>query len=147
MKLKHVSRVKTGSPLLVCFDIPTIQKDEYTRLVKGNIDGTWDVEIVKHRKRRSTGFRSASAHFNGHCQQIAEATGNDFADVKLYIKRQAVKRGLPLKTRPDGSMLLSLSDGEPVPISEADMDSLQCSWCIDEAHILAGELQVVLVEE
>jgi hypothetical protein len=147
MKLKAVSRIKTGTAEAVSFEVPPIYRQEYARLIKEIGDGLYTVEIKKYRKLRSTGEYSANHHLNGHCQQIANESGHDFHDVKMYVKMLAIKRGLPLKTNPDGSYVYSLSTGEPMPISEADMDSLQCSWCIEEAHILAGELGIVLQEE
>jgi len=147
MKLKAVSRIKTGTADAVSFEVPPSYSQEYARLIKEIGDGLYTVEIKKYRKLLSTGEYSQNHHFNGACQQIANETGNDFADVKLYVKRKAISRGLPLKQRPDGSIVYSLADSLAMPISEADMDSLQCSWCIEEAHILAGELGIVLQEE
>jgi hypothetical protein len=98
-------------------------------------------------KPRTTGRFSQGNHLNGHIAQICEDTGNDFEDVKLYIKRKAVAHGLRLKTKDDGGIVYSVNDGEPIPISEADMTTEECGWCIDECHILAMELKIILVEE
>ena len=80
-------------------------------------------------------------------QQICTATGNDFHDVKLYLKRRCFKRGLRFATKADGSILYSLIDMEPLPISETEMTTEECAWCIDEAHELAAEYGIELREE
>jgi len=104
------------------------------------------VTVEKPRKSRTTGPRSQNTHFNGHIQQICMETGNEFDDVKMYIKRMAFKRGLPIKTRPDGSPVYSLVDGLPLPISEKEMSTIECGYCIDETHALAAEYGIELWE-
>lgn len=145
LKIPKAHRLKTGSPGIISFEIPKDYQPAYRALL-AKASEYLDVEMSAPRKLRSTGPNSANAHLNGHVQQICIETGNSFEDVKLYIKRCAVARGLPLMTRDDGSVVYSLVDKEPLPISEADMTSEQCSWCIEEAHILAGELGIKLVE-
>lgn len=100
----------------------------------------------KPHKPRTTGWRSQNKHFNGHVQQICEETGNDFGQLKVYVKRRAMSRGLPAMMNERGDIVYSLVDGEPLPMSEADMDTVQCGWCIDECHVLAAELGITLKE-
>lgn len=107
----------------------------------------YDVLIKPPKRHRSTGPGSQGHHLNGHIMQIAQETGNDFADIKLYLKRRAFRMGLPYLTKPDGSVVYSLVDGEPMPISETEMTPQECGWVIDEAHILAAELGIALREE
>lgn len=102
--------------------------------------------LVESEKRtRSTGEFSQSHHLNGHIQQICRETGNDFTTIKEYIKSKAVSRGYPQK-KFHGQPLYDLYD-RPVGISEADSSSEECSILIDEAHILAYELGIVLIED
>lgn len=138
-------RIATGSPAIISFEIPKDYQAEYAAMVIKKPE-FWDVEIKPWRKKRSTGENSQNHRLNGHCMQIANETGNDFADVKMFVKRSAMKFGLPAKTKPDGSIVYSLTDGEPIPISEADMDTQQCAWCIECVNMLAGELGIVLRE-
>ena len=148
LELPRIQRIKTGKRLVVSFEIPANREAEYAALIlKGQPSDKYDVTIATLRKKRSTGWKSQNHHLNGHCMQIANETGNPFDDVKMFIKRRAIARGLPLMTKPNGDLVYSLVDGEPLPMSEADMDTIECGYCIDESHILAGELCIVLREE
>jgi len=49
-------------------------------------------------------------------------------------------------TNEKGEVVYSLIDGEPLPKSEADMDTVECGYCIDEAHQLAAEIEIKLKE-
>lgn len=145
-KLPNAKRIKTGTLEITSFYVPRIYQAEYRELVLKSPDQL-DLELSLHKKMRSIGPYSQGNHFNGHVQQICAETGNEFNDVKLYIKKQAMKRGLRYKTRDSGEIIYSLIDLEPMPISEAEMTSEECSWCIEEAHILAAELGITLHEE
>jgi hypothetical protein len=94
------------------------------------------VSINKWYKSRTTGKGSQSAHLNGHIQQIALETGNDFSTVKLYIKTEAISRGFPFDTIKD--MIF--------PWSETRINTVQCSLLIDGAHMLAAEYGINLYE-
>ena len=100
---------------------------------------------MPHRPR-STGPRSQNHRLNGFVSQFCQASGNDFDDIKLYIKRRAMRRGLPPKKDSKGSILYSRVDGEPLPMSEKDMSVEQCGWCIAEIEQLAAENGVTLQE-
>ena len=148
IKVLGIQRIKTGSPRVVSLEIPDIREAEYRVLVKkAQPADRFDLVLSTPRRKRSTGPHSQNAHLNGHVVQIAQETGQDFEAVKLYVKRQAIARGLPLKTRPDGAIVYSIVDSQPVPISETDMDTTQCGWCIEELHILAAELGIALRED
>lgn len=148
--LYHAHRIKTGSRESICFSTMGSDMESLAKLLRDGIaksGDTYEVRIMLPRKHRSTGPKSQGNHFNGHVQQICDDTGNDFDQLKLYVKRLAFRRGLPFKTREDGSIVYSLVDGEPLPISESDMTSEQCGWCIDEAHQLAAEQNIILRED
>jgi len=108
--------------------------------------GYLTVRLDLPHKPRTTGEHSQNHCLNGFAQQIAESTGNEFDDVKLAGKRRAFRRGLPFLQRDDGSTVLSLVDGEPLPISERDMSVEQAGWVIDELVQLAAELGITLEE-
>ena len=130
----------------VCFKVPDGLCEPIQHLVDSVPSKQISVRLDRPKKPRTTGWRSQSAHFNGHCQTICEETGNDFSDVKMHLKRRAMRRGLPAMTNEKGEVVYSLIDGEPLPKSEADMDTVECGYCIDEAHQLAAEIEIKLKE-
>lgn len=89
-------------------------------------------------KHRSTGERSQNHHINGHCQQIANETGEDFDVIKMHAKRMAIKRGYPVKIN---------IFGETVPLSETEIDTEQAGYLIESLHEIAAFLDIRLQEE
>jgi hypothetical protein len=144
VRIDKAVRLRTGSKATASFEIPAAYQPDYAELVRRSPD-VLTVEMSIPKKHRTTGSWSQSHHFNGHIQQIASETGNDFADLKLYVKRRAMAQGLPYLMH-DGKVVYSMIDGEPLPISESDMSTIECGWCIDACHILASELGIVLKE-
>jgi hypothetical protein len=67
-------------------------------------------------------------------------------DVKMFLKRRAMRRGYPAQTTKDGKLRYSLVDKLPLPQSEADASVEQENWLIEEAHQLAAEEGVTLAE-
>ena len=133
----------------VSFYIPRALKQKIMDLIKKSgkkHNGYVCLEISTPRKPRSTGEKSQCNHFNGHVRDICEDTGNEFADVKLYLKRRAFKRGYPFMRNDAGDIVFSLNDGEPLPRSEADATIEEAATLIEEAHELAGELGIILTE-
>ena len=102
------------------------------------------ITLARPKKKRTTGKYSQNHHLNGHIQQICEETGNDFQTVKLYIKKEALKRGYPTKVR-DGEQIIDLW-GNPIPISEGEANTVECGYLIEEVHILASDLGIILKE-
>ena len=103
------------------------------------------VEIKAQTKKRSTGEHSQNHALNGAIQQICQETGNDFQDVKEYVKSRAVSMGYPMLTRSDGQIVVN-PYGEPRGISEADSTSKECSLLIEVTHMLASEYGIILKE-
>ena len=102
--------------------------------------------LIETEKRvRTTGEFSQSHHLNGHIQQICRETGNEFTTVKEYIKSRAIKRGYPQKVF-HGRPMFDVYDN-PVGISEADSTTEECGMLIDEAHALADDLGITLMED
>lgn len=95
------------------------------------------VKLGYPRKPRTTGEKSQGHHLNGHIQQIAQYTGDDFADVKMHIKHKAIAKGYPFHTD---------SFGNVVPQSEADSSTVECAMLIDVAHLVASFLNIKLKE-
>ncbi len=107
-------------------------------------EGYVKVMITLPYKSRTTGEGSQNHHLNGHIQTIAQETGNDFDDVKKYVKQQAISAGYPMLMK-DGQIVLDMW-GSPVGISESDCSSEECALLIDAAHRLAAELGIMLPE-
>ncbi len=105
-------------------------------LVQRKRDPYYRIRIDRPRKARTTGERSQNTHINGHLQQIAIETGNDFDTVKLYCKEQAVSEGYPFDE----------FGGKMIPYSETRIDTVQAGVLIETIHRLAAELGIVLVE-
>ncbi len=99
--------------------------------------GYLQVELRKPGRPRTTGPGSQSHHINGHVQQIAVETGNDFEDVKEAAKLRAMKRGYPADTMPNGWL---------VPRSETQLTTEEAGHLIEELHQIAAELQINLQE-
>lgn len=102
-------------------------------------------------KHRSTGEKSENHHINGHCQQIANITGQSFFDVKKYAKQKAIDRGYPIlyskdKDGNDDKPILDFWENEQ-GISETEIDSEQSGFLIESLHQIADELNIKLREE
>lgn len=108
--------------------------------------GYLSLDVSLPHKPRSTGWKSQNHRLNGFVSQICKATGNDFDDIKLFVKRRAMRRGLPPKLNGSGQVVYSRIDGEPLPKSETEMSVEECSWCIAETEQLAAEENIQLVE-
>ena len=104
-----------------------------------------EVIIRPERKLRSTGDKSQSHALNGFIQQICQETGNDFYDVKEYIKSKAVSRGYPMLMK--NSKVVVNPYGEPKGISEAESTVEECSILIQVAEALASEYGIELRRE
>ena len=102
-------------------------------------------KISPPRRPRKIGKGSQSAHFNGHCQQIAVELGMNFEMVKSYMKSQAIGRGYPILQDESGTPVQDLY-GNTLGISEADCTVEECKFLIDEIHQFADEHSIVLME-
>lgn len=105
------------------------------------------VTIQTPQRPRTVGERSQNHAINGYIQQICEETGNDFDDVKNYVKRNAFRRGYPMKRDENENIIYSLIDGQPIPESETKISTVEAGYLIDEIIQLAAELGIVLKGE
>ena len=106
----------------------------------------WELSLLKTgqvyckfgrpRKPRTCGPNSQNSHAWGHCTQIAQALGMEVYEVEYIAKVRAIKRGYPVSTKL----------GMMVPKSQADIDTVECGYLIDEYHQLAAENGVILTE-
>ena len=95
------------------------------------------VKIGYPRKPRTTGDKSQNHHLNGHIQQICQETGDEFDDVKMEIKRRAIKRGYPTRTDSFRNVIAE---------SEGNASTVECGYLIEEAHDVAAFCNVKLRE-
>ncbi len=137
MKIERL--VVPGNFKLLMPEIKALLMDCYQKKKKVH------VLIEPEKKLRSTGDGSQSHHLNGHIQQIARETGQPFEDIKKYVKQQAISMGYPIKEQ-FGNPVLDMW-GNLTGISEADCSVSDCALLIDQAHLLAAELGIVLKEE
>ena len=128
-----LERIAEGNS--ICYKLPTSLRDAWADYVykKPMFDR---VRISRPVKRRTTGEGSQNHHINGHVQQIAQETGNDFSTVKQACKEEAISAGYPFDTF-----------GERIiPWSETRINTEQAGILIDTIHRIAAEMGVMLNE-
>lgn len=108
-------------------------------------NGYVKVVVSTPARSRTTGEGSQNHHLNGHIQFICQETGNDFDDVKKYVKQMAVSMGYPMLMK-DGVPVLDMW-GSPLGISEADSTVEECAILIEAVHRLASELGIAQMPE
>lgn len=138
--LPAVKRLRTGSQSQICFELPVKYRDLVWHMITQANNRKIEyfrLRIATPRKARSTGEKSQNHHLNGHCQQIAVETGNNFDTVKLAVKELAISMGLPFEE----------FRGKKYAMSEADMSVEECILAIEASHMLAADLGIILIEE
>jgi len=98
--------------------------------------GQVSVKFSKPHKPRSVGPHSQNNHAWGHNLQIAQVLGMESYEVEYIAKVRAIKRGYPVSTHL----------GIPIPKSQADIDTVECGYLIEEYHQIAAENGIVLTE-
>jgi len=130
--------------------LPPSLREEWKALCK-RVDekngGYLSVDLQPPRRPRSTGELSQNHFINGAIQQICVETGNDFEDVKMYCKKQAIAHGYPFKKDNVGNIVYSMADGEPLPESEAKITVEEAKLLIDTILQVAGELGITLKKD
>ena len=127
----------TGLPGIISFKVPEYLKPLLYAYIVRNKTNQYRVRIEKPRKKRSTGEGSQNHHINGHVQQIAVETGNDFDTIKTYVKTRAVDMGYPFDT----------IKGVVIPWSETRIDTEQAAILIEACHLTAAEEGIILRED
>ena len=112
--------------------------NEVLEFCEKNRGGNLRLRITPPQKKRTTGEMSQNHHINGHCQQIANETGEEFEIIKDYAKKKAVKYGYPVR-----------SDifGKAVPLHESEIDTVAAGYLIDALHEMAAFLEITLRED
>jgi len=138
INIPAAKRIKTGDVSLIQFEIPVIFQGQLWTMIGKAPTEYYQVKISRPKRPRTTGDKSQNHHINGHCQQIANETGNSFTAVKERMKVLAIDRNYPIETMLDGSVM---------PKSEADIDTVEAGYLIDTIHQFAAEWNIRLIEE
>lgn len=120
--------------------VPKDYRAEFNKLIEfceKNRGGFLRVKLSPPFKKRSTGCKSQNHHINGHIQQIANETGEEFDRLKILAKQKAVKYGYPIRTD---------IFGNAVPVSETEISSEEASFLIEAVHEMAAFLDIKLRE-
>ena len=118
--------------------IPDFSMDGWRLYLESNKDKAYDRLLIRvPSKPRTTVKFSQNHHLNGHCQQIAQKTGNNFDSVKYSMKYEAISEGYPFDTI--GKVV--------IPWSETRIDTMQAKILIDLIHRWAAENGIFLVED
>ena len=135
----RLHRLKTGTISKLMLEVPEALHAAFQKLVeKGAPMGDWyDVTITTPKRKRSTGPDSQNSHAWGHCQQIANETGNELSEVEQAVKERAIKRGYSTK----------IVGGQMIPISQAQASVEDLVHLIEEYHQVAAELGIILKED
>lgn len=138
--MPHAKRIITGKPDVIAFKLLSSNLAAARELVRAGIaksDDCYDVRVRMVRRHRSTGPGSASAHFHGHCGQIAGELGYTTDQMKYVLKCEAGALGYPS----------TIYKGLVIPQSEADATPEEESFLIDTCHRVAAESGIILREE
>jgi hypothetical protein len=135
--IRRATREKTGTAERIAFLVSGWYATQLHAIFQKAPDMLFDITIEPHRRKRSTGYKSQSHHANGHIQQIAAYTGDDFDSVKIALKHEAIAAGYPFDT----------IMGRVIPWSETRIDTAQCAILIETCHRIAAELGISLKED
>ena len=94
------------------------------------------VKFSRPKRPRTCGPKSQNSHAWGHCAQIAQSLGMEVYEVEYIAKYRAIKRGYPVFAHL----------GMMVPKSQADIDTVECGYLIEECHQIAAENNIILTE-
>lgn len=152
--LPAVERYHTGRPDLLAFrvinpsqQIAIAQLVRYQEIERKRKSNFYHVRIKPPFKPRSTGKNSQCNRFNGGIQLICKDRGLDFDDLKMYIKRRALKRGYPFLRDENGNIVYSLLDGEPLPLPERYASIEDAILLNEELDQVATEMGVILWDD
>ena len=139
-----LKREPTGDRHKISFS--TVGKEEmiwsFIAAIEKKTNGYYSVKIAKPHRPRSDGQRKC---FNGWIQFFCNETGNDFHQVKMYLKKKAISRGYPFQTDDAGRTMYDIY-GDVMPQSEALATVDQEKLLIEEMQQLADEYNIRLPE-
>lgn len=150
--IPNAKRVKTQEQGCIKFIVSEEFHDmlrglfRYQEIIRRAQSDYYYLKIDTPRKPRTTGEKSQNHHINGHCQQIAMETGQPFEDVKKRAKQIGIAMGYPILTDEKGNAVLDFW-GEAQGIHEYDCSTEEAGILIEALHLLAAELDIILIED
>ena len=105
------------------------------------------VSLKPPYKKRTSGKHSQNSAIHGYCQQIANYTGDDLESIKNYCKEKAIARGYPVKRDENGDVIISRLTDKPIPLSSADINTVEAGYLIDTIIQVAAELGLTLYND
>jgi len=102
-------------------------------------NAVWTLEFGRWYPRRSTGRRSQNNGWHGWLQVGCDVTGNDYADLELYILRRAFRRGYPALKNGNEEIVYSLNDHQPIPLPFKLSNTQQAATALSELEQWAAE--------
>lgn len=142
MSYKIMLKIKSLDQDSVTFYLPqgAAFKEKLVKLLKQGFERGMICDFAVNKPRRTTGDGSQNHHLNGHIVQIMRELGmttkKEYDQVKTEIKRIAhFAFGYP-----------ALDAKCHFFKSEADCNTTECAWLIEAAHMLAADLNIVLIE-
>lgn len=130
--------------------IPPEGQDERTalkmlfNLCERRHGGFVSITFAAPYKKRTKGKHSQNNCIHGYAQILADYTGETVERIKDFCKKRAFRRGYPAKVDGDGDIIYSPIDGEPIPESTANINTVQAGYVIEEMKLLAAELDIWL---
>lgn len=106
--------------------------------------GYVSVTFAAPYKKRTKGKKSQNNCIHGYAKILADYTGETTERIKDFCKKRAFRRGYPAKVDGDGDIIYSPIDGEPIPESTANINTVQAGYLIEEMKLLAAELDILL---
>lgn len=140
-----LKREPTGSKNKIAFSIARKENIVWSFItaMEKKTNGYYLVKIAKPQRPRSDGQRKC---FNGWIQFFCNETGNDFHQVKMYLKKKAISRGYPIMKDNTGRIQYDIY-GDIMPQSEALATVDQEKLLIEEMCQLADEYNIRLPEK
>lgn len=148
--LQATERIDIGDDTILAFRVHHSYREQVASLIE-YVEGRkkvtqYRLEVGPVRRRRTSGPRSQNSRIYGHLSVIAEETGNDLDDLKVYIGTRAMRRGYPPRRDEDGNILYSLLTGDPLPEHTSKVTVEQATLLIEEINQTAAELGIQLPE-
>lgn len=104
------------------------------------------LDILPYFQKRSIGKKSQNNHIWGHAKQIASEQGLDYRALEYEARCRAISRGLRQEKNPKTDEPALDLHSMPVPIPLAKVDMHEANMIIEELHMIAGFLEIALIE-
>jgi len=147
MKLEYTTKVTRKDGVIFANPPGGVERDmrdSLLTLCEAKHGGYVTIRFSTPRRPRSKGQQGL---LHDWLQDIAVATGNDLNHVKMAMKIMAISEGWPIAKNADGSPVIDILTGKPMPISEADASVEEESILMRVVQRFAAEYQIHLRKE